>query len=138
MGWNFEGLGNRLSADEPPWGFEAECLRAMASARRVLDMGTGGGERLIALSARLERDGNAWPAITATEGWDPNFAIAVAALKPYGIEVARYDSDTMVRMPFPDASFELVMNRHESYDAPEVQRVLAPRGTVPDAAGRRP
>lgn len=91
-------------------------------------MGTGGGERLIALCAQLERDGDVRPAITATEVWDPNVGVAMAALEPYGIEVARYDRETMVRMPFADASFDLVMNRHESYDAAEVQRVLAPGG----------
>lgn len=33
------------------------------------------------------------------------------------------------RIPLPDASIELVLDRHESFDAAEVRRVLRPGGT---------
>jgi SAM-dependent methyltransferase len=32
-------------------------------------------------------------------------------------------------LPLADATFDLVINRHESFDAREVQRVLRPGGT---------
>lgn len=129
VGWSFDVLQGRLTEDVPPWDFEDECVTAMATAGRVLDMGTGGGERLIALCARLEPDAQRRSTIVATEGWEPNLGVADAALAPFGIDVVRYDAeDPMDRVPFADASFDLVMNRHEAYEVAEVERVLAPGG----------
>ena len=50
-GWDFSVLKGRMTSARPDWDFEAECrdaLRALADAGggTVLDMGTGGGERL--------------------------------------------------------------------------------------------
>jgi len=38
-------------------------------------------------------------------------------------------------LPFPDRSFDLVLNRHTAYNANEVARALAARRRIPDAAG---
>lgn len=50
-GWDFSVLKGRMTSARPDWDFEAECrdaLSALADAGggTVLDMGTGGGERL--------------------------------------------------------------------------------------------
>jgi SAM-dependent methyltransferase len=130
-GWDFSPLAGRLVADDPPWDFDQICLDAMAEANSCLDMGTGGGERLIELIDRLDEarpPGEASPTITASEGWEPNVPLAASALGDYGVDVARYDSDHHPEMPWNDGEFDLVMNRHESYDTAEVARVLAPGG----------
>lgn len=49
VGWDFSRLDGRATATGPPWDFEDVCRAAMAGVGSVLDMGTGGGERLIAL-----------------------------------------------------------------------------------------
>ena len=45
-----------------------------------------------------------------------------------GITVKYYDSEKGVPLPFPDDSFDLVIDRHESYDLSEVRRVLKKNG----------
>lgn len=130
-GWDFSPLAGRLVADDPPWNFDQICLDAMAESSRCLDMGTGGGERLSELIDRLDEarpPGEPSPTISAAEGWEPNVPLAASTLQDYGVEVTRYDSDHHPEMPWGDGEFDLVMNRHESYDLAEVARVLSPGG----------
>ena len=43
VGWDFARLEGRMSADEPWWDFERDCLRALRASRiGALDLGTGG------------------------------------------------------------------------------------------------
>lgn len=128
VGWDFGILDGRLTADEPPWDFEAVCRSAWAGASSVLDMGTGGGERLLALCGRA---GKSRPQrLEATEGWAPNVPVARQALTPVGVRVTEYDSGSGEPMPFDAQSFDVVMARHESYDEREVARVLRPGGQL--------
>ena len=130
-GWDFSPLAGRLIADDPPWDFDQICLDAMAESSSCLDMGTGGGERLGELLDRLGEarpPGEPAPTIAASEGWEHNAPLAASALEKYGVTVTRYDSDHHPDMPWGDGEFDLVMNRHESYDIAEVARVLAPGG----------
>ncbi|WP_136141525.1 hypothetical protein [Corynebacterium endometrii] len=68
----------------------------MRSARRVLDLGTGGGERLIAIIEQLGPD---VPEIWATEGWEPNIPVATENLKGYGVEVRACDAESGDTIP---------------------------------------
>lgn len=121
-GWDFSYLRGRYTEDEPPWSYEALARDALRGASALLDMGTGGGEQLLAIAESLpERT-------TATEGHPPNLAVARANLAARGIEVVAYDSESDERMPFTDGAFSVVLNRHESFVADEVRRVLAPGG----------
>jgi SAM-dependent methyltransferase len=122
QGWDFSYLQGRYSEDPLPWSYEAEVRALLKTADAVLDMGTGGGEKLLEFRDAL-------PTRTfATEGYPPNFPIAQANLAPHGITVVRYDSETDNRMPFEDGTFDLILNRHESFDAPDVFRALRPGG----------
>lgn len=49
-------------------------------------------------------------------------------MESFGIEVVGYDSEVDESMPFEADSFDVVVARHESYDADEVARVLRPSG----------
>jgi SAM-dependent methyltransferase len=123
-GWDFSHLAGRTTDEDPPWDFEEECRAWLARSGHVLDMGTGGGERLSGLSDVLPED------TVATEGWPPNLPVARARLAGLSIPVAEYDADARpaMAMPFPDGRFDLVMNRHESFDPAELIRVLRPGG----------
>ncbi len=131
-GWDFSWLYGRMSTTPPPWNFAEIVARHARESPDLLDVGTGGGEWLAALAYRP-------PRTVATEGWPPNVDVAGARLRPLGITVVRTDGarDNVAQqpdeqsgsLPFPGASFALISNRHESFVAAEVARVLAPGGS---------
>lgn len=123
-GWDFSHLAGRLTEENPPWDFSAECRAWLRTSHHVLDMGTGGGERLSELADALPEG------TVATEGWPPNLPVARARLARLNIPVAEYDAEATpaMAMPFSDGRFDLVMNRHESFDPSQLIRVLGPGG----------
>jgi SAM-dependent methyltransferase len=118
-GWDFSWLSGRMIQEDPPWDYPALVQAHMATARNLLDMGTGGGEFLASLP-KLP------PETHATESYPPNQAIAQARLRPLGVHVHAVEDDTS--LPFDDRCFDLVINRHDSYDTGEVHRILKPGG----------
>ncbi|TXR57442.1 class I SAM-dependent methyltransferase [Quadrisphaera setariae] len=112
---------------------DAGCLRGgdpadeLASARRVLDVDTGGGELLSRLLARATASSARGWEVTATEGWPPTIPIATARLEPLGVVVREAPSD---HLPLADASVDLVLDRHGRLVASEVARVMAPGGAL--------
>lgn len=122
QGWDFSYLRGRYHEETPPWSYEEYVRTIIADAESLLDMGTGGGEKL------LEFRGLFPPHTVATEGYAPNIPIATANLEAYGVQVVPYDSEVDERMPFGDESFQVILNRHEAYSASEIARVLTPNG----------
>ncbi|MEV0588139.1 methyltransferase domain-containing protein [Nonomuraea sp. NPDC050310] len=118
-GWDFGVFEGRYQEGDEPWSYAAIVRERMASAGAMLDMGTGGGEFLASLGALPE-----WT--VATEGYAPNVPVARARLAPLGVEVVEVGEDDVLK--FPDSVFDLVINRHESFDPGEVGRVLKPGG----------
>lgn len=118
-GWDFSWLEDRWINASPPWNYGQRVQTAFAGVHSLLDLGTGGGELLSSL-APLPPD--AW----ATENYPPNMPIARARLESLGVRVVTGVPDNA--LPFPDERFDLVINRHESFDAAEVCRILKPRG----------
>ena len=120
-GWDFSYLVQSGRMQEFPltWNYYNEIRKYCGKADSVLDMGTGGGEFLSSLSF-LPKD------TCATEGYAPNIKLAKERLEPLGIEVYPVESDT--ELPFKEARFELIINRHESYSAEEIARILTKGG----------
>ncbi len=118
-GWDFSLLQGRWITSPLPWDYSERVLAAFSGAGSLLDMGTGGGEFLASL-APLPPD--TW----ATENYPPNMLIARGRLELLGIHLATGVPDDA--LPFPDDRFDLVINRHELYDAAEVYRVLKSGG----------
>ncbi|MFE7914974.1 class I SAM-dependent methyltransferase, partial [Bacillus mobilis] len=101
------------------WSYGSAAFQLMQRAESMLDMGTGGGEFLSMLQP--------FPStIYATEGHAPNVPIARKKLEPLGVTVVEVTDDTT--LPFQVSQFDLIINQHESYAAPEVNRLLAPNG----------
>jgi SAM-dependent methyltransferase len=131
-GWDFSWLDRRSWTEPLPWDYGARVAALARRARTMLDMGTGGGETLSQLPSRS-------PRTVATEGWPPNVPVAGRRLLPLGIPVIQNEpaadnmdqngADDTGRLPFRDGSLDLICNRHESFVAAEVSRVLAPGGT---------
>ena len=127
-GWDFSPLGDRIQTKPTPWNYDDVVCAHASSSPDLLDLGTGGGEWLAALPCRPAR-------VVATEGHAPNFPVAQARLEPLGIDVVAADAPDNVsqapntaepRLPFADASFSLVVARHESYIPAEIVRILRP------------
>ena len=122
VGWDFSYLAGRYQEEKPPWSYEVIVRELARQADSLLDLGTGGGEKLLELKDALPAN------TTATEGYMPNLPIARANLEPQGIKVVAYNIDEEPRMPFDDHSFACIIDRHEAYDAREVARILRPGG----------
>lgn len=118
-GWDFSHLDGRFVEQEPPWNYLALARAAVAGADDVLDIATGGGEVFASLAPFRGR-------ASAVEGHPPNLEIARKRLAPLGVPVHR--ANTASGMPFADAAFDLVLNRHGGFRPAEMHRVLKPGG----------
>jgi SAM-dependent methyltransferase len=122
-GWDFSYLNDRMLVDEMPWSYMAMAAERMRHSSAVLDMGTGGGERLLELRAQ-------WPAkVVVTEDYPPNLKLATERLAPLGVRVEKVPLINDGPMPFATGEFDLVLNRHSGFNPAEVARILAPGGT---------
>lgn len=132
VGWDFSWLGRRISTRPLDWDFKRVVERHSSHASDLLDMSTGGGEWLASLDRRPIRT-------VATEGWPPNVLIAHRRLGPLGIGVVWVDdapdnvdqttNETRGKLPFRTGAFSLITNRHASFVAGEVSRVLREGGS---------
>lgn len=115
-GWNFSYISGRLIDSPLPWNYRAIIIPYVMKSTYLLDIGTGGGEFLSHLP---------YPKLTfATESYEPNVKVATERLKLLGIQVQQIYSDS--ELPFENNVFDLIIDRHESYDVSEVGRVLKP------------
>lgn len=118
-GWDFSHIRNRYTEEtDLPWDYEQIVQAYRKDAHKLLDIDTGGGEFLLALK-------HPYANISCTEEYEPNVRLCEQTLLPLGID---FRSGSASCLPFPDASFDLVINRHGDLDAPECYRVLKPGG----------
>ena len=118
-GWDFDWLEGRLIQEETPWDYRSMVRSRFDSMTSLLDMGTGGGELLASLTPLP-------PDTHATESYPPNQILARQRLSP--LKVAVHNTEENAPLPFSDGQFDLVINRHESYDPAQVYRILKPDG----------
>jgi SAM-dependent methyltransferase len=121
-GWDFSHVNGRMVEEESPWDYMALAGTRMAQATALLDMDTGGGEKLLSLRAL-------WPAkVVVTEGYPPNVKLLQERLSLLGVTVVEMNSSNHAMTPFDDGEFDLILNRHGAFNANEVARILAPGG----------
>ena len=119
-GWDFSHLDGRYTQDDTlPWDYKRAVLSALRPDSRILDMDTGGGEFLLSLN-------HPHHLTSAIENYPPNVELCKQTLLPLGIDFKGAAADGP--LPFPDSTFDLVLNRHGSFDPKEVFRVLKPGG----------
>ena len=123
VGWDFSYLDGRMSEEQPPWSYLSRAAVLMRQSSSVLDMGTGGGERLLELKEY-------WPKkVVVTEDYAPNVELATERLAPLDVRIEAIRLTDSEPMPFAGGEFDLVLNRHSGFNAGEVARILAAGGT---------
>ncbi|MCJ7625610.1 MAG: class I SAM-dependent methyltransferase [Anaerolineaceae bacterium] len=126
QGWDFSYMDQYGGNPGEPfeWSYEKTVRETAGKAASVLDMGTGGGEFFAALGPFA---GDAY----ATESYPPNLPVAKKRLEPLGVKVIGLEGGKQedCPTPFEDAFFDLVLNRHESYESRDVYRTLKSGGT---------
>lgn len=121
IGWDFSYLEGRFHSDEDalPWNYTDVIKRYMHDNHRILDIDTGGGEFLLSLR-------HPYQLTSATEGYPPNVELCRKKLGSLGIDF--HEMSDYSKMPFANSTFDMVINRHSSYDANEIYRILKPNG----------
>ena len=117
-GWDFSHIEGRYTEEELPWDYRQIILDYLKPEMRILDIDTGGGEFLLSLNHPHENT-------AAMEAYPPNVELCSRTLLPLGID---FRPGTGKKPPFEDHSFDLVINRHGDFNAPEIYRILKPGG----------
>ena len=119
-GWDFSHIHGRYTEqDDLPWDYRAVIGQYLTPDMKILDIDTGGGEFLLSLKHPHENT-------AAMENYPPNVALCEKVLLPLGIDFR--PGSGKEKLPFPDGSFHMVINRHGDFHAGEIYRVLKPGG----------
>ena len=121
-GWDFSYLEGRCIEEELPWSYEKMVRNLMANSRSILDIGTGGAEKLLEFKDIFP------PSVTVTEGYPPNLRLAKDRLEPLGVTVIEANDSLESLFPFEDEAFDLIINRHSAFNIAEIERMLTPGG----------
>ncbi len=116
-GWDFSRM--QTEREPVPWDYMEVAPHYLKPTDAVLDIGTGGGEKLLAFSPHFEMG----------VGIDPDPEMIRVAQE----NGARQPNVTFTEMgaealAFPDSTFDVVLARHAPTVVPEAVRVLKPGG----------
>ncbi|MBD5104419.1 MAG: class I SAM-dependent methyltransferase [Ruminococcaceae bacterium] len=119
-GWDFSHIHGRYEEENDlPWDYEKLVRSYLKSNLNIMDYDTGGGEFLLSLNHPYDKT-------SATEGYPPNVKLCEEKLLPLGISFKECSNQSEI--PFKDETFDLIINRHGSFDAAELFRLLRPDG----------
>ena len=118
-GWDFSYIDGRCHEAPLPWDYKSVIQKYINPNMKILDYDTGEGEFLLTLN-------HPYANTSATEGYPPNVKLCKERLTPLGIDFKSCDNPSNI--PFEDESFDLIINRHGSFDAKELYRLLKKGG----------
>lgn len=118
-GWDFSHISGRYEEAELPWDYKRIIKQYINDDMHILDYDTGGGEFLLSLNHPYNRT-------SATEGYLPNVELCRETLLPLGIDFKMCNNPSDI--PYQDESFDLIINRHGSFNAKEIYRLLKKGG----------
>ena len=118
-GWDQSYVNGRIIQDEIPWNYKNIIEKHLNKKRCLLDMDTGDGKILCSLS-NLPKN------VYATEGYEPNIPIAEKRLKEKNIVLKTIKKAGEI--PFIDKYFDIIINRHGTFNANEIKRALKNNG----------
>lgn len=115
-GWDFSHIHGRYEEEQDlPWDYESVVRHYLTQDTELLDCDTGGGEFLLSLK-------HPYCKTSATEGYPPNVAICKETFAPLGVHFTECNNASAI--PFSDASFDMIINRHGDFDPTELYRLL--------------
>ena len=119
-GWDFSHIDGRADQDlDLPWDYRQIIKQYLHGDMKILDYDTGGGEFLLSLEHPFDKT-------AATEGYPPNAELCRETLLPLGIDFRECNNPASI--PFEDESFDMILNRHGSFHAEELYRLLKKGG----------
>lgn len=119
-GWDFSHIDGRyMEGTDFPWDYRQMIRQYLTPEKKLLDIDTGGGEFLLSI-------GHPYKNTAATENYPPNVQLCKEKLIPLGIDFRQADGKGI--LPFEDAAFDVVINRHGDFNPNEIYRVLKPGG----------
>ena len=119
-GWDFSHIRGRFEEERDlPWDYLQLVREYLRENMDLLDYDTGGGEFLRSLGHPADRT-------AATGGYPPNVRLCREVLTPLGVDFRECSDPSAI--PFPDASFDIILNRHGAFDPAELFRLLRPGG----------
>lgn len=121
IGWDFSKISKRTKTVGKKWVFLEIIKRFVNEETILLDVGTGGGEKLLRIAKFVKKaygiDNSKHMITTANRN--------LAKLKMSNVEFKLADAK---KLPFKKECFNIVMCRHAPFYAEEVFRVLKPGG----------
>lgn len=115
-GWDFSYIeGRHEEVNNLTWDYRQVIRQYLKEDMRILDYDTGGGEMLLSI-------GHPYRNTAATEGYPPNVELCKKTLLPLGIDFKECNDPQNI--PFPDESFDIIINRHGDFDPKELYRLL--------------
>ena len=121
-GWDFSHIEDRFSENTDfPWDYRQVIGQYLTEDKKLLDIDTGGGEFLLSL-------GHPYNNTAATENYEPNVQLCKEKLLPLGIDFR--PADGRGELPFPEETFDIVIDRHGDFNPAQIYRVLKPGGIL--------
>ena len=119
-GWDFSHIEGRFEEKlDFPWEYRQVIGQYLTPDEKLLDIDTGGGEFLLSLDHPCKNT-------AATENYPPNVQLCREKLLPLGIDFRQADGNG--ELPYPNNSFDVVIDRHGDWNPAEIHRVLKPGG----------
>ena len=119
IGWDFNHL--KTKEEGQGWDFYEEVLKKVKSTDTILDIGTGGGEKILKIAKHFK----------SVYGIDHSPSMVNTAKKNLGktklrnVQFLMMDSAKLV---FPDNTFDIITDRHCDFSPSEIFRVLKKGG----------
>ena len=119
-GWDFSHIEGKYEVEHDlPWNYEQLVRQHLRPEMKLLDIDTGGGEFLLSLNHPCCN-------LAATENYQPNVELCRSKLLPLGIDFQKADGSGV--LPFAAQGFDIIINRHGSYNPNEIWRLLKAGG----------
>ena len=120
QGWNFSHIYGRYEEENDlPWDYKNIIKQYLKTEYKLLDIDTGGGEFLLTLEHPFKNT-------SVTENYLPNIEFCKKNLVPLGINLYEIDGDSL--LPFKDNEFDIIINKHGSFNISELFRILKTGG----------